>query len=421
MGIYGYKAVNTKGKTVNGQLEAKDELEVSTQLAKLGYTPVNISFKGEKQVSGAKGFMRRFQKTSARDLVIFTRQFSTIVKAAVPIMEGLGVLAEQAEDENLKEALHQIIHDIEEGSKLSEAMFRHPGIFNDLYVNTVVAGEAGGVLDKVLLRLADVLEEEGKTKADLQGALQYPFMVIIALFIAVIFLSIQVVPTFAGLYGSLKVALPLPTQVLIIVSNTLRGPWRNSKNVLLSLGWYFFLIVIAAALVFLVKFFINTPQGRKLWDNYKFKMPIFGRIYTKVVMLRFATMLNVLYSAGISILKIMDIVKITIGNVVLGEEIDKIKSDVADGKGVSGGILNSKLFPRMVGYMVSIGEKSGSLSAMLDSLCEYYTMEVRTSVATLTKLVEPLMTAVMGAVVIGIALAIFMPMWDLIGAFKASQ
>jgi type IV pilus assembly protein PilC len=421
MGSYLYKAVDSKGKQVKGKLEAKDEVDVSTQLAKLGYTPVSIEFKGEKASGGAGGSKKKFQKASPKALIIFTRQFATIVRAAVPIIEGIGVLAEQAEDPALKEALHQVIHDIEEGSKLSEAMARHPGVFSDLYVNTVMAGEAGGVLDKVLLRLAEVVEEEARIKDELQGALRYPIMVLSALFLAIYFLSIKVVPTFAALYGSLKSALPLPTQVLIIVSNIMRGPWRDSKNILLQFLWFGVIMGSVVGFVFGIKFAINTPVGRKWWDRFKFDAPVFGKIYNKIVMMRFASMLNVLYQAGISILKIMDIVKVTIGNVALGEEIDQIKRDVADGKGVSGGVLNSKLFPRMVGYMISIGEKSGSLSTMLDSLCEYYTMEVKTSMATLTSLIEPLMTMVLGFVVVGIALAIFMPMWGLIGAFKQSS
>jgi len=406
MGIYFYKGVDTKGKSVTGKLEAKDEMDVSTQLAKLGYTPINIEFKGEKAPNPLdKLFKKGFKKASIQAVIVFTRQFATIVRAAVPIMEGLGVLAEQAEDPALKEALHQVIHDVEEGNKLSEAMAKHPGVFSDLYVNTVVAGEAGGVLDKVLMRLSAVLDEENETKKSIKGALQYPIMVVVALFIAVIVLSVGVMPTFSKMYTGMGVALPLPTQVMIMISNLLKNYW-------------FITFPAIFGVMFLVKFLINTPKGRTLWDGFKFGAPVFGLIYNKIVMLRFASMLSVLYQAGLPILKILDIVKITIGNVVLAKEIDGIKRDVADGKGISGGILNSKLFPRLVGYMVAIGEKAGALSGMLDSLCEYYTSEVRTSMKELTGLIEPLMTAVLGVVVCGMALAIFMPMWSMIGAMK---
>jgi type II secretory pathway component PulF len=406
MGIYAYKATDSRGKIVKGNLEAKDELDVSTQLAKLNYVPINISFKGEKAPPLLERLLKKgVSKASTKALIVFTRQFATIVKAAVPIMEGLGVLAEQAEDLALKEALHQVIHDIEEGARLSEAMAKHPGVFSDLYVNTVVAGETGGVLDKVLLRLSIVVEEEEATKTDVRAALRYPIMVVIALFIALFVLSVVVLPQFVKMYSGLGSQLPLPTQVMLAISVAFRKFW-------------FITFPVLAALPVGAKMLLNMPGVRVIWDNFKFRMPVFGKVYNKIVMLRFSSMLSVLYQAGLPILKILDIVKITIGNVVLAKDIESIKRDVADGKGVSGGVLNSKLFPRLVGYMISIGEKTGSLSSMLDSLCDYYTSEVRNSMKTLTSLIEPLMTAVLGLAVMGMALAIFMPMWNLIGAMQ---
>lgn len=409
MGVYTYKAVDFRGKVVKGELEAENELDVSTQLAKLGYLPVSIGFKKEKGATVVdKLLKKRVKKASEQALIVFTRQFATIVKAAVPILEGLGVLAEQSEDESLREALHQVIHDVEEGFKLSEAMAKHPGVFSDLYVHTVVAGEAGGVLDKVLMRLAQVLEEEQETKTSIKTALRYPIMVMIALFLAVIILSVFVVPQFAGIYAGMKASLPLPTVIMILISKAFKNYWYITFPSIVGLG-------------FLFKFLINTPKGRWIWDGFKFKAPIFGVIYNKIVMLRFASMLNVLYQAGISILKILDIVKTTIGNVVLARDIEGIKRDVADGKGISGGVLASQIFPRLVGYMISIGEKTGALPSMLDSLCEYYTLEVRTALRNLTSLIEPIMTAVLGVVVMGMALAIFLPMWNLISVVREAK
>ncbi|MFH1771782.1 MAG: type II secretion system F family protein [Candidatus Omnitrophota bacterium] len=405
MGVYTYKATDAKGKTQKGTLEASDELEVSKKIAKMGLTPINIGFKGEKALPlGQRLFKKSARKASPKALIVFSRQFATIVKAAVPILEGLGVLAEQSEDPALKDALHQVIHDVEEGYKLSEAMAKHPGVFSTLYVNTVVAGEAGGVLDKVLIMLANVLEEEEEIKKGISSAMQYPIMVIAALVIAVFVLSVAVVPQFVKMYAGLG-ELPLPTKIMMQVSVAFKDYW-----------WITFPSIVGSVFAFM--FAINTPKGRVMWDDFKFRAPVFGKIYNKIVMLRFASMLNVLYQAGISILKILDIVKITIGNVVLAKDIEHIKREVADGKGVSGGILSSKLFPRLVGYMISIGEKAGALSAMLESLCEYYTSEVRTSVKNLTGLIEPIMTAVLGIVVMGMALAIFMPMWGLISTIK---
>jgi len=419
MPIYIYKAVDSKGKTVKGELEAASELDVSTQLAKIGLLPISIGFKEEKGFTFWERLVKkRARKVSSQHLIVFTRQFATIVRAAVPIVEGLGVLAEQSEDANLRAALNQIIHDIEEGKKLSEAMSKHPRVFSELYVNTVIAGEAGGVLDKVLLRLADVLEEERETLASLATAFRYPIMVVIALIIAVVIFSVRVVPAFAKIYAGFKAQLPLPTQMMILMSNALQGPWRSSQSTFLKISWYFILLGMVGGIFFIFKLFISTPKGRLWWDGLKFKMIIIGGVYNKMVMLRFASMLNVLYQAGLPILRILDIVKITIGNMVLAQEIDRIKRDVADGKGVSGGVLGSRLFPRLVGYMISVGEKSGSLSIMLDSLCDYFNLEVRTTVRTLTSLIEPIMTLILAVVVAFMALSVFLPMWNLLQVFR---
>jgi type II secretory pathway component PulF len=405
MPIYQYKAVDSKGKKTQGVLEAMSESDVSTQLAKLGLTPINISFKVDKGAGKKKGPVKG--KANDQAVIVFTRQFATIIKAAVPIVEGLGVLAEQTEDEPLQHALRQVIHDIEEGLKLSEAMAKHPNVFSDLYVSTVLAGEAGGVLDKVLLRLSSVLEEERMTRDSIGEALRYPIMVVGALFVALIVLSVFVMPQFAKIYAGMGIALPLPTQVMILISKALQKYWFISFPAL-------------AGGFFALKFAVSTPVGRRILDTIKFKAPVFGKVYVKIVMLRFASMVSVLYQAGLPILKILDIVKVTVGNVVLAKEIDGIKKDVADGKGISAAIIASKLFPRLVGYMIAIGEKAGALSGMLDSLCDYYSQEVRVAMKGLTGLIEPIMTAFLGSAVMGMAFAIFLPMWSLMGAMKAS-
>jgi type IV pilus assembly protein PilC len=393
---------------IKGEMEANSEMDLTTQLAHLGYLPVSINFKPGAEENGMAfigNILKKTQKAGPANVVIFTRQFATIIKAAIPIVEGLSVLAEQTEDAVLKKALFQITHDVEGGMSLSQAMARHPGAFSDLYVNTVVAGESAGVLDKVLMRLSYMLEDDYETRKNIMSALQYPVMVVIALIIAVVVLSVFVVPQFSRIYLDAKMSLPLPTQIMIIISKILRGYWYAIPPA-------------AAGLFFLFQWIINTPQGRIIWDTFKFRIPVFGKVYTKITMLRFASMLSVLYQAGLPVLKTLDIVSSTIGNKVLSIEIGKIKQDVAEGKGISGGVLNSKFFPRLVGYMISIGEKSGSLSLMLDSLCEYFGLEVKNAMKNLTTMIEPIMTAVLGLSVMGMALAIFLPLWSLIQVFK---
>jgi len=409
MPIYVYKAVDSQGKFVKGELEAASEVALTTDLAKKGYLPISISFKSKSRELPAGSAMRGSGATRGgidnKALVIFTRQFATIIKAAIPILEGLRVLADQAEDPHLKTALTQVIRDVEGGSSLSSGLAKHPGIFSELYVNTVVAGESAGILDKVLLKLSDMLENDMETRSNISAALRYPIMVVIALVIAVVVLTVFVIPQFSKMYSDANAKLPLPTQIMVFTGYVLTHYWG-------------LVIISLVGLFFGVRAIINTPAGRNFWDSQKFKIPVFGKLYTKMTMLRFASMLSVLYQAGLPVLKTLDIVGLTIGNVVLSREIDKIKHDVADGKGISGGILNSKLFPRLVGYMVSVGEKSGSLPLMLDSLCEFFDLEVRTMVKNLTTLIEPIMTAFLGLVVMGMALSIFLPMWNMIQIFK---
>ena len=401
MPFYTYKAADSKGKLIKGELEAASEMEATTQLAKMGCLPISISVKSE----GAKALGKKIKTSNIQALIIFTRQFASIIKAAIPIVEGLGALAEQTEDPGLKEALHQIIHDVGSGSSLSQAMAKYPGIFSDLYVNTIVAGESAGVLETVLFKLSRMLEDDHKTRSDVSAALRYPIMVVVAMVAAIIILSVFVIPQFSKIYMDAKVALPLPTQIMIFA------------GVLLKDFWYITFPGLFGA-VFAFKQYINTKKGRWWWDGFKFRALILGKVYTKVTMLRFCSMLNLLYQSGMPVLKTMDIVSMTIGNVVLAKEIEKIKQDVSDGKGISGAVLNSKAFPRLVGYMISVGEKSGSLPLMLDSLCEFFDSEVKTAIRNLTSNIEPIMTGLLGVVVMGMCLAIFLPLWSMIQVIK---
>jgi type IV pilus assembly protein PilC len=411
---YTYKAVDNQGKPVKGDMEAESEIALTTELAKQGLLPVNIAYKQVAVAKPAKtggevSFFRRQARVKEESIVIFSRQFATIIKAAVPIIEGLSILAQQAEDPVLKAALMQVIQDVEAGMALSKALGKHPHVFSQLYINTVVAGEAAGILDKVLYKLSVVMAEELEQKSNIMAALRYPTMVVISLVVAVIVLSIFVMPQFIKIYRDAKMSLPLPTQIMIAASVALKDLW------------YITFPALGALVAGGRWFFTGTKKGRYLWDGYKFKLPVFGKVYTKITMLRFVSMLNVLYQSGLPVLHTLDIVGLTIGNVVLTGEIEKIKRDVSDGKGISTGILNAKMFPRLVGYMISVGEKSGQLSTMLESVYEYYSVEVKASIKNLTTMIEPLMTAVLGTVVAGMAMAIFLPLWDMISVVKASQ
>ena len=407
MPLYLYKAADAGGKLVKGELEAANEMEVTTHLAKIGYMPISISisFKTVKTKQVSETAVKKAGKASAQSIIIFSRQFSTIIKAGIPIVDGLTVLSEQTEDIALKQALQNIVNEVKGGISLSQAMTRHPNVFNELYVNTIVAGESAGVLETVLAKLSRMLEDDFETRAKINEAMRYPIMVMIALVIAVFVLSIFVVPQFAKIYIDAKMKLPLPTQIMILISTIMKHYW-------------YLLIPSCIGGFFMFNHHINTKKGRFWWDGLKFKTPLIGEIYTKITMQRFTSMLSVLYQAGLPVLKTMDIVGLTIGNVVLSQEIATMKQALADGKGISTAVLSSKYFPRIVGFMISVGERSGSLPTMLDSVCEYFSLEVKAAVKGLTGLIEPIMTATLGIVVMTMCLAIFLPLWEMISVMK---
>ena len=404
MPTYKYRARNAQGKTVTGQLAAVSEVALSARLDKMGLTPLSIS--AEKAGGGGLALFKAKQTVPTEAMVGFTRQFATIVKAGVPIVTGLHVLSEQTESDVLKDVLKKVMHDIEGGSSLSQAIDRYPLIFSDLYVNSVVAGEAGGVLDMVLLRLAELMERDAETRAAVGGALQYPMMTGIAILVAVSVMVIFVVPKFASIYSKMNVDLPLPTQILI------------GANYVVAHYWHV-IIAVTAIGSWLLRRYIATPSGRLQFDALKLRSPIFGQLFLKVAMARFAMMLMTLNSSGLPILRSLEIVSTTVGNAVIGREIEILRRSVADGRGISGSILASKVFPPMVGHMSSIGETTGALDDMLGSIGAYYDLEIKSLVKRLTTMIEPIMTAITGGVVLVMALAIFLPMWGMMKVMQA--
>ncbi len=407
MPSYKYKARDPNGKEVTGILVAETEAEASQRLDGMGFLPLSIALDQGTAAGGLGGIFKAKEKVGAQHLVAFTRQFATIIKSGVPILTGLQALSEQAENPVFSGVLKKIIADIEGGASLSQAIDKYPLIFSELYVNSVVAGEAGGVLDKILLRLAEMMERDMQIDTNVKTAMRYPIMTVVAMTAASFFLIVFVIPKFATMYSRFNAALPLPTQVMILA------------NQIITKWWYIALPAIAG-LVFLFKRYINTQQGRWQYDTLMLRLPVFGKLFTKVAMLRFTNMLNVLNESGLPILKTLEIVSTTIGNVVIAKEIELMRHSVADGRGIAGSILNSKIFPPLVGHMIAIGEKTGAISDMLQAVSDYYDLEVRTSVQNLTTMIEPLMTAVLGVVVLGMALAIFMPMWNMIALFRQS-
>ncbi|MCH7674622.1 type II secretion system F family protein [candidate division KSB1 bacterium] len=392
-----YKAIKPDGSEVTEVMEAKDSDAVTRYLDKLGYLPLKI-----KQSGGGlnlKLFSNR-RKLKDAEVVMFTRQLVTLLRAGVPLLSCLDALVEQADSEGLKEIIEKIYVDIESGLSLSDAIKRHPKEFSELYINSIKAGEMGGALDKVLERLVELMEHEQETNARIKSAMRYPIIVVVTLVLAFVALMMLVVPNFIDLFTKMKIELPLPTRLLI------------GFHYVLSNYWY---LVIAGLSAIAFGFFkyIKTEKGAFRWDQFMITVPIFGDLNLKTAMSRFTRMFETLNSSGLPILQTLEITAKTVGNIVIGKEIEKAAAGVLQGAGLAGPLSEGKIFPPMVIRMISIGEQSGSLDTMLLNVSKHYDTEVEYAVKNLTSMIEPVLTVGVGVIVLFLALAIFLPMWSL--------
>ncbi|MDO9464635.1 MAG: type II secretion system F family protein [bacterium] len=403
MPTYQYRARNKEGEIVTGRLDTDSEPQVIAQLEALGNLPITVSLVKKKE--GPKFKFSLGGKIKGKTLVVFTRQLATMIRAGVPIIASLNTLIAESENEKFKEILREINMAIQEGSPFSRALSLHPKVFTKLYISTVLSGEAGGTLDVSLNRLAALLEHESEIQANIKAATRYPIIVIVGITIAFFVLVTTVVPKFASVFAASKVALPLPTRILIGIDYGIRHYW-------------FYIVPSILFLAFGLWKYIQTERGRYQWDWIKLKLPIFGPLSTKTAASRFAQTLATLNRSGLPILKTLDIVGTTVGNVVIAEEINKLSASVTEGKGLAEPLLEGKFFPPLVSHMVAIGERSGHLDEMLDSLQQHYDQEINSMVKNLTTLIEPILTVALGVIVLFIAMGIFLPMWNLASAVK---
>lgn len=405
MPTFRYKARSESGKSVAGTLDAPSQEMLMSHLEEMGYTPISVSQETTGAPKEGGGLFSRFEKVTPKDLVMLTRQMHSLIRAGIPILSALGILEKQVESLPLKKVLSSIGEQINGGASLSDALRKFPRVFSDLYVNSVLAGETGGSLSEVLERLASLLESEQETRKAVKSAVRYPIIALVVMLVAFFVLNIMVVPQFAGIYGRLGVDLPLPTKLMMLSSKIINN--------------YYYLI-LAGLLAGIIGFirFSRTKYGHYQIDLLKLKMPIFGPLFTKLAMFRFTKMLATLERSGVPILKIIEIVSLTVGNDVIGQELMEMREEIRDGKGISGSLLKRAIFPPMVGSMLSVGEETGRLDEMAESIAYYYDQEINYTVATLTDLIEPLLTVVIAVGVLGFALAIFLPMWDMISVIK---
>jgi len=340
-----------------------------------------------------------------RDIVIFTRQFATMINAGLPLVQSLDIMAEQTENDKLKSTIRDVLYDVESGNTLADALDRHPKIFTKLYVNMVAAGEAGGILDVILLRLATFLEKSDALTRKIKGAMIYPAVIFGVAGAAVLILLIFVIPTFQNMFAAAGVPLPLPTQFVISMSQFLQDYW-----------WALIAGIIAT--VVLIRAWYKTDQGELLIDKLLLHLPILGDLQRKSAVARFTRTLGTMVSSGVSILEGLEITAKTAGNRVIHDAVMGSRASIAGGETISGPLKESGVFPPMVVQMINVGEQTGGLDEMLTKIADFYDEEVDAAVSALLSAMEPLMIVVLGVVVGGMIVAMYLPIFDMIGTVQ---
>ncbi len=404
MTIFAYRARDDRGLLITGNLEANSQREAFLQLDNMGLFP--LSAREQKgTVFAIDAFLLRFQRVKHDDLIFFTRQLQTIIRAGIPMVSGLRALEEQTNNERLKAAIKDITQDIDKGQTFSDALSRHKGIFSELYVGMVRAGELSGNLDEVLERLSGVLEFQMKTREMLKSAMRYPLFVVVTLTIAFVVLVNVVVPKFAPIFRSAKVALPLPTQILLLINDIFQK---------------YTVTAIITALVLVIAFMLykRTAVGTYTIDRLKLVVPLIGDITLKICMGRFAFILENLVRAGIPIIKTLDIVSRSVGNEYVAKKVREIAISIEKGMGIARPLKDAKIFPPLVIHLVATGEETGALEEMLREVSIHYDREVTYSVNRLSAWIEPILTVGLAGMVLFLALAIFMPWWDMMRAMR---
>jgi type II secretory pathway component PulF len=404
MTAFAYRARDERGLLVTGNMEAANKRDVFAQLDNMGLLPLSAAESGKGAFS-IDTFLMRFQRIKDDDLIFFTRQFQTIIRSGIPMVSGLRALEEQTNNQRLSAAIKAVGQDIDKGQSLSDALSKHRGIFSELYVGMVRAGELSGNLEEVLERLSGVLEFQMKTKEMLKSAMRYPVFVLITLAIAFVVLVNVVVPKFAPIFKSSKVALPLPTQILLLINDIFQ------KYTVAA-------VVVAFMLVASFLLYKRTAAGTYTIDRFKLWVPMIGEIILKICMGRFAFILENMVRAGIPIIRTLDIVSRSVGNEYVAEKVREIAVSIEKGKGISRPLKDAKIFPPLVIHLVATGEQTGSLEEMLREVSVHYDREVTYSVARLSAWIEPVLTVGLAGMVLFLALAIFMPWWDMMRAMK---
>ncbi|MBC5806345.1 MAG: pilus assembly protein PilC [Candidatus Eremiobacter antarcticus] len=412
MPSFAYQAKDASGKSVNGVIEAENERVLRAKLREMNYYVTGIT---QKQTAGLNadvsqmfgGVLGKLRGVKEQSLVVFSRQFATMINAGLAMVRCLDVLGIQTEDAQLKPVIIQVRREVEGGSTLANALGKYPKVFSPLFINMVRAGELGGILDEVLNRLAGFLEKDFNLKKKVKAAMTYPMVILVMAVVIVIFLVTFILPTFVSLFSGMSMKLPLPTKILITFTNGARNP-------VLDIG----AAVVLAILFVIFKRWTATQSGRFQFDKFKLKLPVFGLLIRKVAISRFCRTLGALLQSGVPIMQALEIVGKASGNEVVADCVIKVRESVREGESIAVPLNLSGLFPPLVTQMVAVGEETGNLDGMLTKIADFYDVEVEYMLASLTSLLEPLLILAMGFVVGFIVISVFLPLYQIIGNIK---
>lgn len=399
---FAYTGRDSSGKVVKGRVDASGEASVVTRLRTMGIAPITI-----KQVSAGTGLNRDIsfgglfdKKVSIKDLAVMSRQLATMIGAGLPLLKALTILADQSENPKLASTLDEVRAGVEEGASFSDSLAKHPRIFPPILVNLVRAGEIGGFLETSLDSIAKNYEKEVELKATIKSALTYPVVVLIMALLAVVGMILFIVPVFEDLFNDLGGELPLPTRILVVISQNM--VWLGP-------------LIIVALIVGTIWWRANrhTPRFRSMWEPALLKMPVFGELFKKIAIARFTRNFGTMVGAGVPILQALSIVGSTSGNWQIEQAVQSVQDSVRQGRSIAAPLATEPIFPTMVTQMIAVGEDSGALETMLEKISDFYDSEVQSTTEALTSLIEPLMIAFLGVILGGMIVALYLPIFDI--------
>ena len=401
MAVYAWEGRTRAGEVKKGDMEASNESAVMAQLRQQKILPTKVKEKG-KGLSMDIKIPGLGETVGEKDVVVFTRQFSTMVDAGLPLVQGLDILATQQDNKTFKDVITKVKESVEGGSTLADAMKKHPKVFDDLYVNLVAAGEVGGILDNILARLAVYIEKSMRLKSQVKSAMVYPIGLATVAVVVTVVMLIFVIPVFEKMFADFGAALPAATQFVIDLSAFLQR-------------YIILIIVVAVGIYFIFRSFYRTEKGRIIVDGLLLKAPVMGDLIRKIAVARFTRVLGTMISSGVPILDGLDICSRTAGNKIVERAIQDARKSIAGGKTIAEPLKETDVFPPMVVQMIAVGEATGSMDAMLSKIADFYDEEVDAAVGTLTSMLEPIMVVFIGVVIGGLLMSMYLPIFSIAG------